>query len=137
MRKFTAGALVALFLSMSFVLAGCSSRYDSRLLGRWIGTIQDKSMQIWNYEFRSDGTGRWHDGRDAPATFGETDWFIERETRFFEHRFTWSAQGDNRLEVLFEGNEEAFIYYYELIDDDKLLLRRETWLAGVYLERVE
>ena len=137
MRK-RLSVIAASLLLLVFLVSACGGRYDSRLLGRWVGMTQEVSMLFWNYEFRRGGTGRWHDGRPpADAAFGETQWIVEADTQFFEHSFTWRATGENRLEIKLEGNDEPFVYFYELIDDDNLLLRRDNWVAGFYMERIE
>jgi len=129
--------MIALFLVSLVLLSACGSRADSRLYGRWAGMTTYVSMQFWNYEFRRDGTGRWHDGRPSADLYFENPWTVTAETSFFEIPFTWTVVGESSIEIVLEGNYEPFIYYYEFVDDDNIILRRSTWIDGFNLERLE
>ena len=127
MRKKALGITVIL-LSTLFILVACGN--DSDLIGRWRiwAEHENSAMGGQVYIFRRGGEGVWHDGRiisHAPLVLHEIP-------------ITWNVSGD-RLEIFFDGQATATIYYFRFVDDDMLMLRGIDWPegTGMVLTRLE
>jgi len=131
--------LAAICIIAIFILSACGGD-SSRLVGTWSGLVGDISSQAWRYEFNRDGTGTWGDGRNV-ATELIWDWDLGRYVDPWWDNLnvtptTWSIT-DGRLEIVFAETGSIFIYDFEFLDNDTLVLTREGRQTGLELSRVE
>ncbi|MCL2377166.1 MAG: hypothetical protein FWC76_07220 [Defluviitaleaceae bacterium] len=99
---------ITVFVSVLLILAACGS--PSPLEGRWV-LLARSGPEGMSYEFRPGGDGVVL--RNAGAGTVETP-------------LTWSVSED-RLELLFDGQPTPVVYYFEILDEDTIALRREGW----------
>jgi len=131
--------LAALFISLFFIFSACGNSDSRRIEGTWTGLVGEISMMAWRYEFNRDGTGSWGDARAAAAE-QIWDWdlgrYVEPWSDFNVVPTTWNIT-DNTLQIYFTQSGEVYVYNFEFLDDDTLVLTREGWLTGFELSRVE
>jgi len=130
-RKMAFAIIFAIFI---FALSACGSD-DSRFVGNWTGRTGGTA---WLYEFNRDGTGTWGDGRNAASDLvWDTD--LGRYVTVWNYHVrptTWNISGDT-LEITLINENQVFLYQFEFLDNDTLVLTREGWPTGLELMRVE
>ena len=129
---------IAICIIVVFIFSACGGD-KSRIVGTWSGLVGDISMMAWRYEFNRDGTGSWGDARVAAAEL-VWDWDLGRYVNpwddFNVTATTWSIT-DGRLEIVFTETGAVFIYDFDFLDNETLVLRRKGALTGLELRRVE
>lgn len=142
MTKILAGmrfeiVVFTVFLAMVITLA---ARGDaSPFVGTWMGWRGSVSAFAVHYVFEADGTGFTREMRGVGVIGSLRSGPVEEEVHpRYLNPFNWSAE-DNRLEVHFVVSAEPLIYYFEFLDEDTLMIVRDTWPEGVTwtLDRME
>jgi len=129
-RKISFAAICTVLILM---LSACVDD-RSRLIGDWTGATGGTARR---YEFNSDGTGAWGDGRNA-ATEAVWNANLGRYVMPWIYHVlpaTWVMSG-NTIEITLTETGTVFVHYYEFLDDDTLVLTRENQLTGLELMRV-
>jgi len=121
-----------------FMLSACGGD-RSRLVGTWSGLVGEISMMAWRYEFNRDGTGTWGDARAAAAD-QIWDWDLGRYITPWDDMnvvpTTWSIT-DGKLEITFTESGDVYLYDFEIVDSNTIILTRDGWLTGFQLSRVD
>lgn len=121
---------VILSMLLVFVLAACGAA--SPFVGTWVGWVGEPSKNAVTYTFLRGGEGFFREMRGMTA-----DGFLYGDLRF-ETPFNWSAT-EEQLEIHFEGSKAPLIYYFEFLDEENVVITRDTWpgAAGWLLMRLE
>jgi hypothetical protein len=131
-------SFITICMILVFVFSACGGD-SGRLVGTWSGLVGEISAFAWRYEFNRDGTGTWGDARNA-ATELVWDWDLGRYVNpwddFNVTPTNWSISGDS-LEIAFVETGSVFIYHFEIVDNDTIVLQREGWPTGLVLTRVD
>jgi len=132
MRKLIVFA--ATCLVVVFALSACGGD-SSRLVGTWTGGTGGTPRR---YEFNRDGTGGWGDGRNVATEPVWNQDLGRYVTPWIYHIIptTWSITGDI-LEITLAEAGSVFVYHFEFLDNDTLVLTREGRQTGLELMRVD